>query len=206
MQKIVRIWRKQLPHWEVENGTYFITVRCAGSLPTSVQNRLLETAKAVLRMEAKSTQLLHLQRQYFLILDTYLDRCLGFSPFASDKVCKEAVTILLNAIASRDWQSGPLILMPNHTHFVARPNSFHSPDLQTFMTQFKGSTSRQLNQLLNRSGRLWQEDWFDHWIRSDTSLQRIRHYIQQNPIKACLCQCYRNYPGYNEGFIDTVIR
>ncbi|MCC5834509.1 MAG: transposase [Opitutales bacterium] len=206
MQKIVRIWRKQLPHWEVENGTYFITVRCAGSLPDSVKHRLRKAAKAVVQAEAKSLQLIHLQRQYFLILDTYLDRCLGLSPFVSDKRCKEAVPILLNAIASRDWQSGPLILMPNHIHFVTRSNSCQSHDLQAFMTQFKGRTSRQLNQLLNRTGRLWQEDWFDHWIRSNTSLELIRHYIQQNPIKAGLCQCYRKYPGYSEGSIHTVIR
>ena len=205
MHKIVRTWRWQLPHWEVENGTYFITMRCAGSLPTDVQNRLTEAARSTLQAEAKSEQFRQLQRRYFFLLDSYLDTGLGFAPFVGSSRVKQALLILLDAIHLGKWQSGPLVLMPNHLHFVARPSSSGSPDLETFLTQFKGRSSRYLNQLLKRTGRLWQYEWFDHWIRSDSSLERIRRYIQQNPVKAGLCADHTQFPGYHDGSIETVV-
>jgi REP element-mobilizing transposase RayT len=31
------------------------------------------------------------------------------------------------------------------------------------------------------NGRLWQRNYYEHIIRDDPSLQRIRHYIESNP-------------------------
>jgi REP element-mobilizing transposase RayT len=33
------------------------------------------------------------------------------------------------------------------------------------------------------SGRLWQDNYFEHMIRHDASLDRIRHYIAGNPLQ-----------------------
>ena len=36
------------------------------------------------------------------------------------------------------------------------------------------------------NGRFWQDEWFDHWPRSDEQDERIMRYIQNNPITAGL--------------------
>jgi len=67
--KLRRIWHTQLPHWEVERGVYFITIRCAGSLPKNVRERITEIQKSLSEVEAADQAFYQLQRQYFLTLE-----------------------------------------------------------------------------------------------------------------------------------------
>lgn len=39
-------WRNRLPHWEVREGVYFLTLRCAGSLPPSVVGQVAAIREA----------------------------------------------------------------------------------------------------------------------------------------------------------------
>jgi putative transposase len=51
----------------------------------------------------------------------------------------------------------------------------------------KGITARRANQILGRTGQaFWQDESFDRWCRDTTEVQRIRRYIQMNPVKAGL--------------------
>ena len=50
----------------------------------------------------------------------------------------------------------------------------------------KGSTARRCNQLLNRSGRFWLPDSYDHIVRTLEELVQLRQYIADNPKKAHL--------------------
>ncbi len=40
--------------------------------------------------------------------------------------------------------------------------------------------------MLGRSGRFWQDESYDHWVRDDEELERIVDYIAANPVKADL--------------------
>jgi len=49
---------------------------------------------------------------------------------------------------------------------------------------FKSSSTKQINQIRNTPGiPIWQRNYYEHIIRDDESLQRIREYIVQNPAK-----------------------
>ncbi len=49
---------------------------------------------------------------------------------------------------------------------------------------FKSAVTKQFWQLPNRAGiKLWQRNYWEHIIRDENELFRIRHYIQQNPQK-----------------------
>jgi len=39
------------------------------------------------------------------------------------------------------------------------------------------------SQGLLREGKLWQRNYYEHIIRNDESLMRIREYIQMNPLR-----------------------
>jgi REP element-mobilizing transposase RayT len=48
-------------------------------------------------------------------------------------------------------------------------------------------TARECNKLLKRTGTsFWQEESFDHAVRSEDEFHRIKKYIEMNPVKAGL--------------------
>jgi len=58
--------------------------------------------------------------------------------------------------------------------------------LSGILKQWKGGTSREINQVLGRSGTLWMDESFDHVVRSEGQLRKFQDYIRENPNKAHL--------------------
>jgi putative transposase len=51
----------------------------------------------------------------------------------------------------------------------------------------KGFTAHEANRILGLSGQpFWQDESYDHLVRSDAEFERIRAYIENNPVKAGL--------------------
>ncbi len=87
------------------------------------------------------------------------------------------------------------VIMPNHFHgiitFIDTPyfiNSGKNVDLTQIVGMFKSKSSN----LIRRGKPLashdeipfkWQKSFYDHVIRDEKHLQRIREYIQNNPLK-----------------------
>jgi REP element-mobilizing transposase RayT len=72
--------------------------------------------------------------------------------------------------------------MPNHVHLLATPHVLAGQ----WLGPLKGFTAHQANLLLGTHGPFWQEESFDRLVRTDTEFDRIRAYIEQNPVKAGL--------------------
>lgn len=82
------------------------------------------------------------------------------------------------------------IIMPNHIHgiLIVNKKSGASPDttISNIVGGFKSISAveylkfiKQKN--LNISGKIWQRSFYDHIIRDDESLNKIREYIHNNP-------------------------
>ena len=54
--------------------------------------------------------------------------------------------------------------------------------LPTIIRSFKSAVSKRVNELGNTNSPLWQRNYFEHVIRSEESLNKIRNYIWENPI------------------------
>jgi hypothetical protein len=54
------------------------------------------------------------------------------------------------------------------------------------MSSIGQRTAREINELLNRSGRLWQDGFYDHRCREDEDLNEPLQYIEYNPVRAGL--------------------
>ncbi|MCI0698229.1 hypothetical protein L0337_40260 [candidate division KSB1 bacterium] len=52
----------------------------------------------------------------------------------------------------------------------------------------KSYTSKKANAILERSGKFWQIESYDHWIRDEQEFWRVIEYIENNPVKVGLCQ------------------
>ncbi|NEQ47293.1 MAG: hypothetical protein F6K00_28640 [Leptolyngbya sp. SIOISBB] len=67
-----------------------------------------------------------------------------------------------------------------HSQRVVPPMKPRS--LSSFVAGFKSATTKRLNALRNAAGTpVWQRNYYEHIIRNEASLQRIRQYIQGNP-------------------------
>jgi len=87
--------------------------------------------------------------------------------------------------------------MPNHIHgiiFINESNvgaTGRSPirpgprqgSLGSFLSGFKSATTKRINDLRRTSGLVWQRNYYEHVIRNEDSLHRIREYIVDNPAR-----------------------
>jgi len=73
-------------------------------------------------------------------------------------------------------------VMPNHVHGLVKPSAGHS--LPSIMHAWKSFTAHAINRLLGRAGPLWQDESYDHLVRSRQQLEFYRAYIRENPANA----------------------
>jgi hypothetical protein len=110
-------WRNRLPHWEVEAGRYFITLRCVGSLPKVALSRLAELRQNLDAIDATDPAAAHLQRRYFMTLEKYLDAGEGLCPFTRAE-CAEIITNEWSRLEDAGWHIAHWVIMPNHIHLL----------------------------------------------------------------------------------------
>ena len=94
------------------------------------------------------------------------------------------------------------VVMPNHLHGIinivdaGRGTACRAPtpgeqfgrpqadSLTTVIRSFKSAATNSINLARNSQGqRVWQRNYYEHVIRNDSDLNRIRHYISENPAK-----------------------
>ena len=75
------------------------------------------------------------------------------------------------------------VVMPNHVHALIE---VWQVPLGKILQSWKGYTSRAANKILGRHGTLWEDDYFDRYVRDEAHLRRIVRYVENNPVKARL--------------------
>jgi REP element-mobilizing transposase RayT len=59
-----------------------------------------------------------------------------------------------------------------------------APTLGQIVAYFKYGTTKQINTMYNMSGtKLWQRNYYEHIVRDENDLNRIREYIANNPLR-----------------------
>ncbi len=82
------------------------------------------------------------------------------------------------------------VVMPNHVHMLLSPNM----PLPQLTKALKGFTAKRANQMLARTGNpFWQEESYDHLVRDRAEWERIKFYIEENPVCAGLVRQARQY-------------
>ncbi len=68
------------------------------------------------------------------------------------------------------------------------------------MKSIKGTTARLANRVLNRTGEaFWQKESYDHWVRNAAEFEKIRNYIENNPVKAGIVTSASEYRWSSTG-------
>ena len=82
------------------------------------------------------------------------------------------------------------------TNTTNRRGEIPSPTLGKIVAYFKYQSTKHINQYHNTPGtRIWQRNYYDHIIRDDPDLQRLRQYMQNNPMKWELDQLHPDNPS-----------
>jgi type I restriction enzyme R subunit len=76
------------------------------------------------------------------------------------------------------------VVMPNHVHLLVC--LLGQTEVESQCTSWKRFTATSINRQLRRQGRFWQEESFDHLVRSVEQFEAIQRYIAANPEKAGL--------------------
>jgi putative transposase len=173
-------YRRNLPHWHPEGKSIFITWRLHGSWPAPL-NKKNRTAKNGCATKADHP----LSRgKKFRLLDAVLDSAKSGPLWLADPEIAACVEcpIVRGAELGR-YELHAYAIMPNHVHILLEPRL----PLAKITNVIKGVAARDANAILGRPDKpFWQDESFDHWIRNSAEFERVRHYIEWNPVRAGL--------------------
>jgi REP element-mobilizing transposase RayT len=89
------------------------------------------------------------------------------------------------------------VIMPDHVHLILTPlinkQSREVFSLIEIMRGIKGASGRSINRRMARHGAVWQEESFDHVLRSSEGLDAKVEYLLQNPVRKGLVSDWREY-------------
>ena len=87
------------------------------------------------------------------------------------------------------------VVMPDHVHLILTPLVNQQRDeiysLIAIMRTIKSASAHLINRQLRRNGAVWQEESFDHVLRSSDGLDAKVNYVLQNPVRKGLAKDWR---------------
>lgn len=194
------VFERKLPHWAQAGTVCFITWRTNDSLPKEVIERWrierfqwLRDHGINPRMENLRTDLRTLdpshQRQFSTHFSARwndeLDACHGACVLKEPENSRIVADSLLYANGD-NYELTDFVVMPNHIHLLGV--FFDEQGMLKQCESWKHYTGRQINRRIGNSGRFWQQDGFDHLVRSEEHFEHYRRYIADNPGKARLAE------------------
>ena len=182
-----------LPHWYQPGVSYFVTFRTEDSMPVDVvslwhrqrEDWLIRHGIAVShadwrsqldRLDVSLRREFHetFSRQYLEALDKGYGECV----LRRSELSQIVANSLLHFDKQR-YHMGDFVVMPNHVHLMVC--LLDDTEIVAQCTSWKRFTAKEINQQLGRKGRFWQEESFDHLIRSPGQFSAIQRYIANNP-------------------------
>ena len=88
------------------------------------------------------------------------------------------------------------VVMPDHVHLLLMPLRDEKGwpySLPVILKLLKGTSARSVNKLSASRGPVWQEESFDHVLRSQESFEEKLEYLRQNPVRRGLATKPEDY-------------
>jgi len=194
-------YRRKLPHIHTPGSTLFVTFRLADAIPKVVLDQWL-AEKAIRTNNLDHELKTEFHRRWFARFEEILHKAETGPTWLADSRIAQIVS---DSLAYRDGRVYDLLsycIMSNHVHSVFTPflnetSVIEEPvygvmsddaPLPAIMQSLKGYTAYKANRVLGRSGQFWDEESYDHEVRSSGELRRIIRYVLNNPVKARLVQ------------------
>ena len=187
----IRQTKNRLPHWQQAGAVYFVTFRLVDSVPARLLTQWESERRAWLGVhpEPWSEQIeMEYHRRFTGAIERWLDAGYGACILRQPR-CGQIVADTLRFFEGERVVMISFVVMPNHVHslFVQNPQW----PLEKLIQSWKRFSSREINKVATREGRLWQRDYFDRLVRNERHFANCVRCIRRNPEKA----------GLKDGFI-----
>lgn len=168
--------RGYLPHFDGGEIPQSVTFRLADSFPKKCLDAWRDELTHLPEKEASAER----RRR----IETYLDMGAGKAWLRDPRIARLVQKALLHFDGER-YRLHAWVIMPNHVHVLLTPHKGRS--LSDILHSWKSYTTKEANHILGRSGDLWQEEYFDRYIRDELHFAATVEYIESNPVRAHLC-------------------
>jgi len=203
----MKFYRRNLPHWQPEGATYFITFILADSLPRKAVKKILQQRTLLKQLSDKGLNTEDLKQQRSIherIFKKYEQLIHGQKSGSTWLSDPEIASIVKEAIHYRDKEKYTLYaycIMSNHVHLVFQ----HLPDnnikdyvypITEIMASLKKYTARLANKRLDRTGKaFWHPESYDRVVRDSNELYNVIYYTLNNPVTARLAKHWKDWPN-----------
>ena len=182
----IQMTRNRLPHWQQDRASYFLTFRLADSIPAELlvnwrREKELWLLNQPSPWSAESETEYH--KRFSARIDQYLDQGHG-SCLLREKANAEIVANTFRYFDHQRYILHQWVVMPNHVHVLLTVGDVVG--LEHILASWKRFSALKINQRTQRSGALWQKDYFDRMIRDWDHFMNVARYIRRNPVKAKL--------------------
>ncbi len=90
------------------------------------------------------------------------------------------------------------VVMPDHVHMIFVPLVDNVKSeifaLATITQAIESASAHRINKMLGRKGSVWQDESFDHVLRSSEALEAKIAYLLDNPVRTGLVRDRKDYP------------
>jgi REP element-mobilizing transposase RayT len=178
----LKTYRGRLPHWRQNRVIYFVTFRLYDSLPAAKLDELRQERELWLKLNSapwSAAQRQEYNERFNLRIQEWLDAGIGSCVLEHAEV-KQVMDTVLKFFDGNRYGLDEFCIMPNHVHVLVSPKPGWT--LEQIVHSWKSYSAKEINRILGRHGRLWHREYFDHIVRHDVQLEKIRSYIKQNPL------------------------
>lgn len=181
-----------LPHWNQCGKIAFITFRLADSIPNDIIRKFIQEAS---EWREEHPNPVNKEMELWMIercnrMEKYLDSGMGECILKHLHIRDIIVKSLLYMETNNYISIHSYVIMPNHIHLLLEPLGEWT--IQKIMRSLKMHTSKEINNVLQRTGTLWRKEYFDRIIRSERHYLAVLDYIRDNPRK-CRIGTYTYY-------------
>lgn len=176
-------WQK-LPHFDHIGAAFFVTFRLKNSIDAKTAKKLKKErhqarSKAFqARTNEEQDRLLYeAERHYFLKYDGLLDHPTLGDRYLTEKHCMTILKDVMHEYDGLYYSLEAFSIMSNHVHLLidtsvqlpiagSMPNLKKYQYLKDIMRRIKGKTGLFINKQRGTSGKIWEEESYDRYIRS----------------------------------------
>jgi len=176
----MEIEKRHLPHWTQGGATYFVTFRLADSLPKKKLEKWKEERVQWLRAREEPYSPENLEEYARLFserINDWLDAGTGSCILEEEANAKIVEQALLHFDGDR-YRLGSYVIMANHVHALVSPLPGY--ELGGILHSWKSFSANELNKSAGNEGAVWQDESYDHIVRSPQQLAFYVNYVQKN--------------------------
>jgi putative transposase len=181
--------RRDLPHIQPSGEAIFVTFSL--NIPTTKEyaNLMKSIKLATITNRHKTTKDVNernliINKKLFAMKDNYYDHYEGKANILQLPNCAQIVFDEMHLHDKQLYDLLAFTIMPNHVHCLFKSKEGESGlicSIAYIMNTVKGRSARFINKELGRSGKLWQTEYYDHYVRDGNELNNIIRYIVMNP-------------------------